>query len=856
MGCSASTHAGVGIYSIPNDELGESDDRSRSAGEFDVNHSCSLKRPSSRQPQGRRPQRGDRQGRRLLKQQSNARRRPNDNGRQQGRDSRCAPPSCQQQMGCSRLVEEADDNPCGMVVCQNEAGSSPERLPMPPNHGEVNVTAAAAGTSSSSGGAAAMTQPLQQLNESFSTWNNSLVQVQDSSAMLNSSLLNTSILNSSMEATIGASVNFESPGSTVNQAFSSRRWMVLPEHQYDMNTAHPSLPPFLGSMYWIAATPPSSMQRRRGHDAIGSVIGRNGCPVPAMGRHGRHPRGDSNDRRHVPSLITPCSSNGSPEATFTKFGIQPQDVHNQTGEPPSSLAQHGADKLLLSLDFTEGWSEDTSVSSEAEEDEFGELQGIDLMSQLSPRESVDISRELLDYSQLEESFILEAQRSHQAPRRLFDEDDSGDMIMGLDESFEVEYAGTPTSKTRQQQQRKGHVSNSSRGRLATQKLQRLLCMAPNLASTTISVSDDTMSLEDPPLPKKALAVGFKPSPPPTCPSSPNVATFYGHWGSRRERHFSTLPSPIYGEPIRLRVTESGLSGGHSNHHSFNSSRSTGSGINHTMSNHTHNSSPGDFFSYDPYFSTGKYTITLPTGNPYGNGLVMKMGCEFMILEDSRGCVLAVIKSLRTHTPSTVVYAPKARFAGQIASGHRLTRQTKGCGGGGKKRSIAVVVDGNNDGMMTEGEALYPWALISKDGRTMRDDCTVHLVNDDAKGSSKRGAGTSSSSKGIFNTKPTFCGRHGFDERQLHTHTVVSRTTTTGPSARDRKQGNIGMSGSNTHSSGSASLEDAKPCCVIVRDPTNLDAADITIAPGIDPLLMICYLASHSKMDVEPLMSGY
>ena len=42
----------------------------------------------------------------------------------------------------------------------------------------------------------------------------------------------------------------------------------------------------------------------------------------------------------------------------------------------------------------------------------------------------------------------------------------------------------------------------------------------------------------------------------------------------------------------------------------------------------------------------------------------------------------------------------------------------------------------------------------------------------------------------------------------------------------------------------------------MQDPTNVDAVDVTIAPGIDPLLMVCYLASHSKMDVEPIMGGF
>ena len=106
---------------------------------------------------------------------------------------------------------------------------------------------------------------------------------------------------------------------------------------------------------------------------------------------------------------------------------------------------------------------------------------------------------------------------------------------------------------------------------------------------------------------------------------------------------------------------------------------------------------------------------------------------------------------------------------------------------------------------------------------MGDDCSVFMVNDNA-----RAGGRKSTSSGIFNSEPSFRGRHEFD-RELHTHTVVNRTTT--------------------------SLEEV-PCCVIVRDSSNLDAVDITIAPVIDPLLMICYLASHTKMDVEPLLSGF
>ena len=53
-------------------------------------------------------------------------------------------------------------------------------------------------------------------------------------------------------------------------------------------------------------------------------------------------------------------------------------------------------------------------------------------------------------------------------------------------------------------------------------------------------------------------------------------------------------------------------------------------------------------------------------------------------------------------------------------------------------------------------------------------------------------------------------------------------------------------------------EDEVPCCMMVRDPIQRDLFDVTIAPGIDPLMIICYMAVHSKMvsvyvDFERLM---
>jgi len=103
---------------------------------------------------------------------------------------------------------------------------------------------------------------------------------------------------------------------------------------------------------------------------------------------------------------------------------------------------------------------------------------------------------------------------------------------------------------------------------------------------------------------------------------------------------------------------------------------------------------------------------------------------------------------------------------------------------------------------------FPWALVKKGGRTMMDEVTIHYLN------------PSSSS---FETRPTFRSKHGFDGSYAHTHTVM------------------------THNDIS--------CCIIIRNPLNHDVCNVTIAPGIDPIVVLCYLAVHAKMDVEPKLSG-
>ena len=522
------------------------------------------------------------------------------------------------------------------------------------------------------------------------------------------------------------------------EGFFSRKWLKLPEHQFDMNTLHPPLPPFLGSMYWTAAS-----------------------PLPEDKKCMNSPR-KSRQEDFLP-LITPSTVASSP-SPCTRFGIQ---------ESLSQLVDKRAHKLLLSLNSTASSDcSETSGSSAGIDNEYPATMN-------THKRNIDTSHEILDYSALDDSYNVlhtsmdERQRSPQTPRRLFE--DEGDDVMRmtprkmeqLEES--MEYA-TP--------ERPLHVnlaaSNISGHHLTSQNESRAECERRNEGVTVIN--DDLERHKKSPY------------------ASPSVSTFVGIWGRRRERHVSTLPSHVQGKPIRLRVTEKDTGRGGS----FNDE--------------------ADFFSYDPYFASGKYLITTIDGRPYGNGLFMKLGSQFMTLEDIQGNVLAVIKSRYTCNPSHVVYAPKPRFLGQAPSGHRLSLNSE-----------TSVVDGNAS--IGESAELYPWALIQKEGRTMGDDVTVHLVDEASTG--KLGRTRSGSSASLFNSNPTFRGKHGFDH-ELHTHTVVTRSVLSDGKGK--------------------SLEEV-PCCVIVRDLSNIDVVGITIAPGIDPLLMICYLASHSKMDVEPIMGG-
>lgn len=314
----------------------------------------------------------------------------------------------------------------------------------------------------------------------------------------------------------------------------------------------------------------------------------------------------------------------------------------------------------------------------------------------------------------------------------------------------------------------------------------------------------------PPLPSRSM------TPPPPSPgrfrihsdNSPNVTTFSGPGYQSSERYVTTLPS--IKDPIRLRITESS----NTSCNLLQSSPSTSSGR-----------SPGDYYSFDPHFLNSSYKIT-QNGRTYGNGLQIKSCSGFMTLEDINGNVLAVMKSIyATNAPRRIVYAPQQRFKGQICSSFRLRSMGK-CDTGSKKQRI-MVVEGK------EGIKLYPWVMVKKDSADRNSPCSVHYVVEEKK------------SGGSFQSSPAFIGRHGFDDGG-QTHTVVSRMDDSENSCDNRKGRR--RSNKDRRSTGT-------PCCVIMRDRSNIDAVDMIISPGIDPCLMICYLAMHTKMDLEPVLAS-
>ena len=501
--------------------------------------------------------------------------------------------------------------------------------------------------------------------------------------------------------------------------------------QYDLNKLHlPLHEPFLGSMYWTPATP---------------------LPSRTFSR-----------QTSSPSVMTTSSICTSPVKNTAKIA--------QVTPSPGFGLKNAKNMIDTTIDSTADFSR-------SEDDINLSMNSNNITSRMNVGK-VNTSCELLDYSVLDEDIVEGLPQS--PARRLFEEEEMvtpSRLINSFLIEEEEEENGVIEANDDEFETIPSPANANRYGLDPMLKKQHMTagCSTQNNISPTISeINMEVARINYSTTPAHGPITPPKPHPP-----SPNIATFYGHWGSRRERHVSTLPSQITGKPIKLRITET---------------------------------RPTDMFSYDPYYSSGTYVITTENNRPYGNGLLMRMGTQFMSLEDGRGCTLAVIKSRYTHVPSSVIYAPKPRFAGQAPSGHRLSNLT-----------------GSSE-YCSHSSELYPWALVRKEGRTMNDSCTIHLVDESILRKNTNST-MSRRNSGLFGTMPNFRGNHSF-EGEWNTHTLVRR--------------NVVYKGKSVE----------EPCCVIARDPTNVDAVDVTIAPGIDPLLMVCYLASHSKMDVEPIMGGF
>jgi hypothetical protein len=558
---------------------------------------------------------------------------------------------------------------------------------------------------------------------------------------------------------------------------------------------------------------------------------------------------DEDDEMYNKTPNSSCSTSASENTPIDNLDIYEDEDHDDGYLLPPQQHDHAAAASLLDIS-----SDLLDYSNMTEENN----NGYDLVSHHQHHAAaslLDISSDLLDLSLVNTT----GEQSYTMPRRLFDDDHSND-----DGCNHHEY--------------KNAISNSvpklppSPKDNPPMRRQRLHsgggANKPSSTTSNVGIPSSLSSLRN----------------------SPYVSPLNGTPGGgfddddhdttkhMMEQRISTLPSLEHAKPIRLCIEEK-------------SSKIIAVVSNSSSTTPRTPATPEDeyYFSYDPHFPLmSEYNISnYYDGRPYG---VIKMGgydgrrrrrkninnnnahsslsasqsggfasaSQFMILEDRIGNVPCVIKSLRTHIPSMILYSPKARYVGQEPSAHRLVSRQKEDEGmsSNAAATTTTIIDDNgerDDNIDDNSVALYPWAFIGKSGRTREDECMIHLVKINDSAMKDNTAGRSSpplTSNGIFHLDPSFRGRHGFDERGLHTHTVVHRITS--PMKSTKKI-------TNTLSSNLESnviLDGGVPCCLMIRDPSNVDTTDLTIAPGIDPLLMICYLTCHTKMDVECIITGF
>jgi len=291
---------------------------------------------------------------------------------------------------------------------------------------------------------------------------------------------------------------------------------------------------------------------------------------------------------------------------------------------------------------------------------------------------------------------------------------------------------------------------------------------------------------------------------------PETPERYGPHNNEAQKEVrSSLPSQIPGRPIRLRLTDT-----------------TKCEENKTEESDEWSISSSDYFSFrTPFFSSFEFAVTTPSGRPWGNGIVARMEDTNRIqVEDGDGNVLAMMRNAHTIVPSHIIYGSKPRYPGQRARSYRSDTR-------GVVSSQDISFESLASSNVEEDNFVqyYPWALVKKDGRLRCDSVSIHMAISEQQEEAKNSRVTANPLKG-FSHSPSFRGQHGFDGNGDHSHTLVSRFHQRGGEGTD---------------------EIGTPCCLIFPSPVKDGVFDITIAPGIDPVLVICYVTLHVRMDSEP-----
>ena len=238
----------------------------------------------------------------------------------------------------------------------------------------------------------------------------------------------------------------------------------------------------------------------------------------------------------------------------------------------------------------------------------------------------------------------------------------------------------------------------------------------------------------------------------------------------------------------------------------------------------------DNFSYDPDLTSGEYIIKTKAGAPYGGGLRVKMGAQFSWLGDQRGRIIAGTWSRQSSKPSHIIYSVKPFFPGQQHS---------------TQRSVSPPSDCDDPNFK-----LYPWAFLKKDGPNLKDSVSLYLVDEEAsKKKVRSNNGLQSTERrnstcgSIFSSQPFYRSKNTFQDG-VHAQTIVSRINPCTPS-------NLSDS---LQKKSTKRQTNPIPCAFVNRNPLIFDVFDAIIAPGIDPLLMICCLTAHTRMDLEIMLS--